>query len=65
MRRVIKPVSPAVSDVVVSVAVYVLVCKECDPLLPMPFASAAERGKWAAEHTRGTGHDKWFVRDEG
>jgi hypothetical protein len=46
---------------------YVLVCLRCgDPehSLPMPFESAAARGKWAAEHTRATGHDKWLVLDQ-
>ena len=45
---------------------YLLVCRDCgDGKLVMPFASAAERGKWAAEHTEGTGHDNWFVKDDG
>jgi hypothetical protein len=44
---------------------YLLVCRDCgDGTLVMPFASAAERGKWAAEHTRGTGHDRWRVVDQ-
>lgn len=43
---------------------YLLTCLECEPPLPMPFGTAAERGKWAAEHTRGTGHDRWIVKDE-
>lgn len=45
---------------------YLLACRECDPenLLVMPFGSAAERGKWASEHTRATGHDKWWVKDD-
>lgn len=46
---------------------YVLACRQCgDPErpLPMPFGSPAERGKWASEHTRATGHDKWFVLDQ-
>lgn len=45
---------------------YLLVCRECgdgEDALPIPFSSAAERGGWAAEHTRGTGHDKWWVHD--
>lgn len=44
-----------------------LVCHECgDPErpLPIPFDSPAERGKWAAEHTRATGHDRWTVKNE-
>jgi hypothetical protein len=45
---------------------YVLICRECDPDLeaPMPFGTPAERGRWAAEHTRGTGHDRWLVVDQ-
>jgi hypothetical protein len=46
---------------------YLLACRECgDPEHPliMPFASAEERGKWASEHTEGTGHDRWWVKDE-
>jgi hypothetical protein len=46
---------------------YVVVCRQCgdpDHPLPMPFSSPAERGHWAAEHTKGTGHDRWFVLDQ-
>ena len=46
---------------------YVLICRLCgdpDKPLPMPFESPAERGKWAAAHTAGTGHDSWFVIDQ-
>lgn len=45
------------------VTFHVLICKECSPDgdLQMPFTSQEERGRWAAEHTRGTGHDSWFV----
>lgn len=46
---------------------YLLVCRECDQnerLLPQPFSSAADRGHWAAEHTRLTGHDRWLVLDQ-
>jgi hypothetical protein len=46
---------------------YVIVCRLCgdpDRPLPMPFNSPAERGKWAAGHTAGTGHDRWFVLDQ-
>jgi hypothetical protein len=45
---------------------YLLACRECgDPERPlvMPFGSAAERGRWASEHTRATGHDRWWVKD--
>lgn len=48
--------------------IYLLNCRECDEQsgreLVIPFGSPAERGKYASEHTRGTGHDRWFVRDE-
>jgi hypothetical protein len=44
---------------------YVLVCRECgDGDLPMPFDSPVARGRWASEHTKGTGHDRWFVVDQ-
>lgn len=43
---------------------FVLFCRICTPLLPMPFETAEERGKWAAGHTKGTGHDSWFVIDQ-
>jgi hypothetical protein len=46
---------------------YLLVCLECSDLdrpLVMPFDSAEARGKWAAAHTKGTGHDRWYVEDE-
>jgi hypothetical protein len=43
---------------------YLLVCRECgDGDLIMPFGSAEERGEWAAAHTRGIGHDRWFVTE--
>lgn len=44
---------------------YMLVCRDCGGGdLPMPFSTPAERGKWAAAHTRTTGHDNWFVTDQ-
>jgi hypothetical protein len=46
---------------------YVLVCRDCgdgDDALPIPFESAAARGRWAAAHTQGTGHDRWLVLDQ-
>lgn len=46
---------------------FLLNCLECDGQsrpLAIPFESAAARGKWASEHTRGTGHNRWIVRDE-
>lgn len=44
---------------------YVLVCRDCgDGDLPMPFTSQAERGKWASEHTSGTGHRRWYVTEQ-
>lgn len=44
---------------------YILVCRECDPDggTPIPFACPEDRGKWAAEHRDGTGHDRWIVLD--
>ena len=46
---------------------YVLNCQVCDEEsgmeLDMPFESPADRGRWAAEHKAGTGHDRWLVRD--
>lgn len=43
---------------------FLLACRECgDGDMVMPFRSATERGKWAGAHTRGTGHDAWFVKD--
>ena len=36
--------------------VWLLVCRRCGGgVEPIPFASPAERGRWAAAHTRGTG----------
>jgi hypothetical protein len=45
---------------------YLLVCLECSPEHPLvlPFDTAEARGKWATAHTRGTGHDRWYVEDE-
>jgi len=44
---------------------YLLVCRDCgNGDLIMPFGSPAERGKWAAGHTHGTGHAQWLVHDE-
>lgn len=46
---------------------YVLACLECggpDHPLPMPFGSPGERSRWAGQHTRATGHDRWFVIDQ-
>lgn len=45
---------------------FVIFCKECDEggePLPIPFDSPEARGKWAAEHKNGTGHDQWTVID--
>ena len=45
--------------------IYVLICRDCGHGdLPMPFATPEERGKWAAAHTKATGHDRWFVIDK-
>jgi hypothetical protein len=27
------------------------------------FSSTGERGTWAIEHWRGTGHDRWWLHD--
>lgn len=43
---------------------HLLACLLCEPPLPVPFSSAAERGKWAAAHRDGAGHDTWRVWDE-
>lgn len=43
---------------------YLLLCLLCEPPLPMPFGSAEERGKWAAAHRDGAGHDRWCTWDE-
>lgn len=46
---------------------YVLVCRQCgdpDRPLPMPFGTQDERGQWASEHTKATGHDQWLVLDQ-
>lgn len=48
---------------------YLLVCLECAPdqsekARAIPFGSAEERGKWAAAHRDGTGHDRWLVTEE-
>lgn len=45
-----------------------LVCRDCDGdevmlWTPIPFESYERRGKWAAAHTAGTGHDRWFCGD--
>lgn len=49
----------------------VLVCLTCadhdaaqglDPPA-IPFPDYRARGKWASEHTRGTGHDRWLCLD--
>lgn len=44
---------------------FLLRCRECDtdPEAPIPFESAEARGKWAAAHRDGTGHDTWWVHD--
>lgn len=45
---------------------YILACRQCGNPgrpLPVPFTSPAERGRWAAGHTRATGHDQWIVID--
>lgn len=46
---------------------YVIVCRACWPEATlgnlrgeMPFRTAEERGRWAAAHREGTGHDSWI-----
>ncbi len=45
----------------------IIVCRTCstdaDMIALVPFASWRERGKWASEHTRGTGHRRWLCLD--
>lgn len=46
---------------------YVIFCRDCDEggsPIPIPFETPEARGRWAAEHKRGTGHDHWLVIDE-
>lgn len=42
-----------------------LACRSCPVPKVLAFASPAERGGWASEHTRVTGHRSWLVRDGG
>lgn len=44
---------------------YILFCRVCDPALANPalHPNSADRGRWAAAHTRATGHNSWLVRD--
>jgi hypothetical protein len=47
---------------------YVLVCQPCGDLkgkiTPIPFLSAKSRERWANTHTKGTGHDRWWTKDQ-
>lgn len=46
---------------------FLLLCLECSDgnlPLPQPFGDPAARGKWASEHTKVTGHDRWRVWEE-
>ena len=47
---------------------YLLICRDCTTggarPLPIPFGSPEERGRYAAEHREGTGHDNWWVHDQ-
>ena len=47
----------------------IIVCRTCstdaDMVALIPFASWSDRGKWASEHTRGTGHASWLCLDGG
>ncbi len=44
---------------------YIIICRECDPDLeaPIPFSEQRERGKYVDEHTKGTGHNSWFISE--
>jgi hypothetical protein len=44
---------------------FVLFCRVCDPDLemPIPFTTPEARGRHAAAHRDGTGHDAWLVVD--
>ncbi len=43
--------------------IHVMRCVDCDEAAGektvMPFPSPEARGRWAAEHTLGTGHNRW------
>lgn len=45
----------------------VIVCRTCSDegglIALVPFVTYAHRGKWAALHTQGTGHDSWLCLD--
>lgn len=45
----------------------IIVCRTCsttaDMVALIPFSDYAARGKWAAAHTKGTGHDSWLCLD--
>lgn len=48
---------------------FVICCRDCDDACggeptPIPFLTPEARGRWATEHKRGTGHDRWTVIDE-
>lgn len=57
----------AAGDIVIGRAdiFYLIACLPCDEdsgrPLPIPFGDQAERGRWASEHTKATGHDRWRV----
>jgi hypothetical protein len=36
---------------------YLAECRQCEPVLPVPFEDEEERGKWQAEHQAATGHE--------
>lgn len=40
-----------------------LICRTCGDDLVHPFVTMADRGRWAAAHTAGTGHRAWFCVD--
>lgn len=38
----------------------VLVCRVCTDFVVLPFYTQQDRGHWAAEHRKTTGHNWWF-----
>lgn len=38
-------------------------CKECEPILPIPFNNAVDRNVWAALHIAATGHTVTVVTE--
>jgi hypothetical protein len=58
---------PQRTDPAIPGTFYILVCLDCgdgETLSPLVFETPAERGGWAAAHTRGTGHQRWIIKDQ-